>query len=153
MLIISSQGDSVLLEAADAKYLGSLDNTTIKSFAMTHDGAMIASILMNHKSTISFQPVSDLFDNMMPLTERMSLAVEDTGETGPSVSWADNEGDTRPRSPHRATNLGHENIVVETTGRKTLFDLVDEKSGQLRLMNRRLHTFLNHFGSFPDQYR
>lgn len=170
----SSTGDVILIDTVDAKYVGQLQDAPSKTFAFTYDGQIFASITSKNRALLTYTPTRDLVEEMVGVSEELEAIVSaKVRSTSPEpIVHAPTFDASKPRefaktqkikfTPSSLANgsiggkvSGEDGrvVMIETGDRKTLYDLVEERKGQFRLMSKRLNHYLTHFGCFPDKYR
>lgn len=148
---VCSTGEVVLLDAAQAKYLGQLANGYSAHYtAPSRDGSLLAFINAESRSNVVLVATNALVDELVPLTDSMAELTR-----GFELSTLDTEASSeRPAKPKSLRfEAAKRDLSLNPCETKTLYDIVEERQGRISLMGPRLAKYLAHFRSYPNEYR
>jgi hypothetical protein len=70
-VLLCNTGETIILNVAEAVFLGSLQGKLFRHIAISPDGVLFSGVLLNNKHQVSFFKLSELLENVTVTDPRM----------------------------------------------------------------------------------
>ncbi|KAJ3385682.1 TBC1 domain member 31 [Entophlyctis sp. JEL0112] len=128
--VLSSTGQLMFVDTENAKMLGQFKGRHLfRSFALSHDGALMSVILMDAKYSVRLIRIDYMINSTLPKTEQDLEDLEHSEDGGEKAK--------RQTSPKRV------NLQAEQA--KTFYEMIEAKEDTSLLNRRRLLKYLKHY--------
>ncbi|KAJ3029901.1 TBC1 domain member 31, partial [Rhizophlyctis rosea] len=139
--VLSNQGTMIFVDVVEARFVGQLKGRRFKSFAISPDGRLLSAIMDDKKYTISLVRLDAVWERVGGQVAEEAMSDEEAAE----------------EEEVREDVLEEERKRVEVSMPEgkvmTFYELVETKEQSPALNRRKLRQFLNHYGTYPDEWR